>query len=170
MALGRLSSGERISGGSAMLLFALTAFDWFGVKASGGSLSLFDVGRNAWEALDYIPIVLLVTTVIVLAEAMLRLIHTGRKLAPPVTAMIVILGTTSTLLIAYRIVDPPSFGSFGTSFGIVTYEGTVKLPIFLALVAAVGVAYGGYRAMREEGVSFADLRARRHGSKVGEDT
>lgn len=37
-------------------------------------------------------------------------------------------------------------------------EITLEAGIFLALASACGIAYGGHRAMREEGVSFADVR------------
>lgn len=161
MDVSRLSYGKRIAGISATLLFVFMFFDWFGVESSSTSLSLFNVGHSAWEALDYIPIILSVGIIAVLVETGLRLTGAGWKRAPLANAVITILGVMSALLIIIRIVDPPSFGSFGTSFGIVTHEGTVKLPIFLALLAAAGIAYGGYRAMREEGISLADLRARR---------
>ena len=35
--------------------------------------------------------------------------------------------------------------------------------IFLGLIAAAGVAYGGYRAMQEEGASFSDTADRLSG-------
>lgn len=50
------------------------------------------------------------------------------------------------LLILFRIVDPPTFGVEET----ITSEGTVQISIFLALSAAAGIAFGGWRAMREE--------------------
>jgi hypothetical protein len=56
-------------------------FDWFGSKDSG-ELHLFSVGRDAWEALDYIPIVLLITIVVTLAVVALRLTETTYD--PPV--------------------------------------------------------------------------------------
>ena len=31
-----------------------------------------------------------------------------------------------------------------------------KIGVFLGLIAAVGIAYGGWRAMQEEGTSFGD--------------
>jgi hypothetical protein len=150
MDLGRLSNGERI-GVSAILLFVFMFFDWFGSKDSG-ELRLFSVGRSAWEALDYIPIVLVITIVGALGVVALRLTQSDYE--PPVraNAVVAILGIVSALLILSRIVDPPSFGSFGEIWGAVTIEGTVQFPIFLALLAAAGVAFGGCLAIWEEGI------------------
>jgi uncharacterized integral membrane protein len=63
------------------------------------------------------------------------------------------------LLILFRILDPPNFGTEK----IMTFEGTVQLPIFLALLAAAGIAFGGCLAMWEEGFSLSDLRTRQGG-------
>jgi hypothetical protein len=144
-----LSGGERISVISAILLFVFMFPDWFGTKDSG-ELRLFSVGRSAWEALDYIPIVLGITIIATLAVAALRLSNAVPSPPIPVNAVVAILGTVSALLILFRIVDPPNFGSFREIWGNITIEGTVQFPIFLALSAAVGVAFGGCLAMREE--------------------
>ena len=61
------------------------------------------------------------------------------------------LGGLSTLLIAIRIVVPPDLGELGG----IAIEATLSLGLFLALAAAAGIAYGGYRAMGEAGSSFA---------------
>ncbi len=149
MELGRLSNGERISGVSAILLFAFMCLHWFGSKDSG-ELRLFSVDRNAWEALDYIPIILLITVVVALAAVVLRSPNPVHKPPIPVNAVVAILGIVSVLLILLRILDPPNFGSFREIWGTITIEGTVQLPIFLALLAAAGIAFGGCWAMWEE--------------------
>lgn len=161
MALSRLSRGEWIAVISAIFLFVFMFFHWFGVKAVNTSNLLFAIeaggqGKSAWEALDYIPTVLLVTILATLAVAGLRVTNTLRKGAVPVNAVVAILGLASVLLILYRIFDPPVFYVEPT----ITFEGTVQFPIYLALLAAVGIVYGGFRAMREEGVPWSPLRAK----------
>ncbi len=163
MDLGRLSNGERISSVSATLLFVFMFFHWFGVKAINTSNLLFAVqaggpGKSAWEALDYIPFVLVITIIAALAVVALRLSNAVRKPPMPVNAMVAILGLVSALLILYRIVDPPIFIVEPT----ITIEGTAQFPIFLALAAAVGIAVGGCLAMWEEDVSLPHLHAPRH--------
>jgi len=146
--LGRLGNGEQIATVSAILLFIFMFLDWFGLK-DAGELQLFSVGHNAWEALDYISVVLGITIFIVLGIVALEFTAVYR---PPVYAyvLVAVLGTLSIMLIVYRIVDPPNFGSFREVWGIITIEGTVQFPIFLGLAAAVGIAVGGFLALWEE--------------------
>ena len=152
MELDRLSTGEKIAGGSALLLFIFMFFDWFKVEVSGSS-GLFSVsaGGSAWDALDVIPIILMIGIVVAVGVAIVRL--TDAVLEPPISvnAIVAILGAISVLLILYRIIDPPSAGD------IPGVDVNPAIGIFLGLIAAVGIAYGGYRAMQEEGTSFGDL-------------
>jgi uncharacterized membrane protein YhaH (DUF805 family) len=174
----RLNNGERISGVSAILLYVFMSFDWFAVKSfSKPNPLLIDLGgaepgQSAWEALDVISIVLLIAIVAALAVAALRFMDAIRRPPVSVNAVVAILGIVSVLLILFRIVDPPSFGSEeivqlgGTARLPIAFqfERTARLPMFLGLAAAAGIGFGGCRAMREEGISLADLRVRRGGA------
>jgi hypothetical protein len=178
VSLGRLSNGERISGISAILLYIFMSFHWFAVKSfSKPNPLLIDLqgaepGESAWEALDVISVVLLIAIVAALAVAALRFMDAIPRPPVPVNAVVAILGIVSALLILFRIVDPPSFGSEeilqlgGTARLPIAFqfERTARLPMFLALGAAAGIAFGGFLAMREEGISPRDLRARRGGT------
>jgi hypothetical protein len=152
MDLDKLSTGEKVAGGSAVLLFIFMFFDWFSVEVSSGS-GLFSGtvgGGSAWDALDFIPIFLMITIVAAIGVVLLRL--TDSTYEPPISAnaVVAVLGGISILLILFRIVDPPGGGSVpGISVDVSPAVG-----IFLGLIAAAGIAYGGYRAMQEEGASF----------------
>lgn len=151
MELNRLNNGERISGVSAILLFVLMFFHWFGVKLSNTSNLLFAIRsvlpeKSAWEALDYIPIVLVITVIAALILVALRLTNTVRKPPALVYAVVAILGIVSSSLILFRILSPPVFYTEPT----ITSDGVVQFPIFLALAAAVGIAFGGCLAMWED--------------------
>lgn len=151
MGLAEFRSGEWISSVSAILLFVLMFFHWFGVKLVNTSNLLFAIqsvepGKSAWEALEYIPIVLTITIVVPLAVPALRLVNAFPKPSFPLTWLVAILGLVSMLLISFRIVDPPTFWVEPT----ITSEGSVQVPIFLALLAAAGIAVGGWQTMREE--------------------
>lgn len=151
MDLNRLGVGERIAGVSAVLLFIFMFFDWYDVSVSGGGFSTGSLGSgSAWDALDNIPIFLVIVIAVVLAVVALRL--SGSPYEPPFPTSVVIaaLGLVSVLLILYRIIDTPGGGSFGG----VSVDVSPTLGIFLSLVAAGGIAYGGYKAMEEEGVSI----------------
>jgi hypothetical protein len=154
MDVDKLNTGEKIAGVSAVLLFIFMFLDWFGVEISGegGSVSFGSgAGGSAWDALDFIPIVLVVTIVIALVNVFLRLSDSDYE--PPVSmnVAVAVLGGISTLLILYRIIDPPGFGTFGG----VSVDATLEFGIFLGFVAALGIAFGGYRGMQEEGSSFS---------------
>lgn len=159
MELDKLSTGEKTSALSAVLLFVFMFFDWFGVEVSGvpgfsGEVS--GSGGSAWDALDVIPLFLMLAIVVAIGVAIVRL--TDADLEPPISlnAIVAVLGALAVLLILYRIIDPPG----GESFGGVEVDTTLKLGIFLGLVAAGGIAYGGYSAMREEGMTFGDAADR----------
>lgn len=162
MELDRLSMGEKIAAASGVLLFVFMFFDWYGVEVSGvggftGTVS--GAGGSAWDALDVIPIFLMLAIVVAIGVAIVRL--TDADLEPPVSmnAIVAALGGLAVLLILYRIVDKPGGGDFGG----VAVDLTLKLGIFLALIAAAGIAYGGWSAMREEGLTFDDQADRLSG-------
>ena len=153
MDVDRLSTGEKIAGASAVLLFVFMFFEWFSVDIAGGS-GFFDVGGgNAWEALSVIPIILLLAIVAAIGVAAIRL--TDAVFEPPVSinAVAAVLGGISVLLIVYRIVSPPG----GEDVPGASIDISPSIGIFLGLIAAAGIAYGAYRAMQEEGTSFADV-------------
>jgi hypothetical protein len=155
MDLDRLSLGEKIAAASAILLFIFMFFEWFGVEVSGAggfSGSISGAGGNAWDALDYIPIVLVITIVAALGLAAIRLTDSTYEPPVPMSTVVAVLGVLSVLLILFRIVDPPTFASFGG----VSVDATLSIGIFLGLISAGGIAYGGYTAMREEGITFGD--------------
>jgi len=163
----RLSTGEKVSAVSAVLLFIFMFFDWFGVEISGVPGFSGDVsgsGGSAWDALDVIPIFLMLAIVVAIGVAIVRL--TDADVEPPVSmnAIVAALGGLAVLLILFRIVFPPDFGSFGG----VSVDATLKLGIFLGLLAAAGIAYGGYSAMREEGMTFGDAADRLGGGGGGQ--
>jgi hypothetical protein len=154
MDVGKLNTGEKIAGVSAILLFIFMFFDWFGVEISGegGSVSFGSgAGGSAWDALDFIPIVLVITIVVALINVFLRL--SDSEYEPPVSmnVAVAVLGGLSTLLILFRIIDPPGFGTFGG----VSVDATLEFGIFLGLITAAGIAFGGYRGMQEEGSTFS---------------
>jgi hypothetical protein len=166
MELDRLNTGEKVAGVSAILLFIFMFFDWFGVEVSGvpgfsGDIS--GAGGSAWDALDLIPIFLMLAIIAAIGVAVIRM--TDADVEPPVSlnTIVAVLGGIAVLLILYRIVDPPGGGEFGG----VSVDTTLKYGIFLGLLAAAGIAYGGYSAMREEGITFGDAADRLAGGRGG---
>jgi len=166
MEVDRLSTGEKVSAVSAVLLFIFMFFDWFGAKVEGvpGFSGSIEAGGSAWDALDVIPIFLMLAIVAAIGVAVIRL--TDADVEPPVSmnAIVAVLGGLAVLLILYRIIDPPGGGDAIAGVGV---DITLKLGIFLGLLAAAGIAYGGYSAMQEEGASFGGEADRLGGSAGG---
>lgn len=157
----RLSRGEKISAVSGVLLFAFMFLDWFGAKVSGvpgfsGNIEAGGGGGgSAWDTLDVIPVFLMLAIVLAVGVAVVRLTDADLELRTSLNAFVAAGGALAVLLILYRIVDPPGFGIPG-----VAVDTTLRLGIFLSLLAAAGIAYGGYSAMRQEGLTFSDAADR----------
>ena len=153
MDLNRLTQGEKIAGVSAILLFVFMFFDWYGVSISGGGETIdLGGGGNAWDALDFIPILLLIAVIVTIGVLVIEAGDSGVELPVHGAAIITVAGVISFLLILFRIIDTPTFAEVGG----VSAEGSVKFGIFLALIAAAGIGFGGYRTMQEEGMTFSD--------------
>jgi hypothetical protein len=158
----RLRAGEAIYLVAAVLLFVLMFFDWYGDKAPNSGEALTGVvtgagGGNAWQTMEVIPLFLMLAIVVAVGAAILRLSGSDWKPAVPPAAAVCVLGGVAAILILIRIISPP--GPEG-AFSELAFESTLKLAVFLALAAALGVAYGGRRAMAAEGTSFGDIAKR----------
>ncbi len=157
MKLDRLGRGEAIALVAAILLFVLMFFDWFGTSLEKAPSSLILLGPgweggSAWQTLDVIPLFLMLAIVVAVGAALLRVLGSDWKPAIPPGAAVCVLGLLAAVLILIRIISPPGAGPETEGF---LYEATVKLPVYLALAAALGIAYGGWRTMSGEGTSFA---------------
>ena len=153
MDLNKLSQGEKIAGVSSVLLFIFMFFDWFSAEVTFGDRGASE-GVTAWDALDWIPIVLVIAIVAALVVVSLRLLESRYEPSFSLNSIVAILGGISFLLILYRIIDPP--GATASTPGF-SFDVSPEFWIFVSLLAAAGIAYGGYKAMQEEGASFSEL-------------
>ena len=155
-----LRTGEAIYLVAAILLFVLMFFQWYGHQHSGANSELVDLqlfgGGTAWQTLEAIPLFLMLTIVVAVGSAILRLIGSDWKPAIPPAAAVCVLGLVAAALILFRIISPPGIDQLEG----VPIERSLEIGIFLALAAALGIAYGGWRAMADEGTSFADVGKR----------
>jgi hypothetical protein len=165
----RLSQGEKIAAISAALLFVIMIlFTWFSVDFGSDNLGLtggIDTGANAWQAFGFIDIILFVTILVAIGGAVITANASSVNTPVAISAITCGLGILSVLLILFRIVDPPGSGDIPDGFDIGISRG---IGVFLGLIAAGGIAYGGWRAMEEEGTSFQHQADRVTGS--GDDS
>jgi hypothetical protein len=160
----RLTQGEKIAGVSGIaLLLIMFIFDWFGLKADVAGFTA-EGSRNAWGSYGFIDIVLFITVAAAVGLALISASQTEVGLPVAASAVVAGLGILSVVLIIISIISPPDFGVDLSGSGI---DHTRKIGVWLGLIAAIGVAYGGWRAMQEEGTSFGDQADRFRGPDEG---
>jgi hypothetical protein len=162
--LGRLRTGEAIYLVAAILLFILMFFTWYGTEyGTGGPPSnlvgflAVVKGGNAWQTLDWIPLFLMLAIAVAVGAALLRILGSEWKPTIPPGAAVCALGLLAAALILFRIIWPPDRGGAIEGF---TPKANLEVAIFLALAAALGIAYGGWRTMADEGTSFGSVAKR----------
>jgi hypothetical protein len=149
---GRLRRGELVAGGGGIVLsLALFLLPWFSFGASVGTAAARSpaASLDGWHSLTGIRWILLITIAVSLAVVVLT--ATRRSPAVPVTfsMLTVLLGGLSSLLVLYRIIDHPGAGSALAPV-------TAKPGLYVGLIAAAVIAYGGYLSMHTEGSTFGD--------------
>ena len=116
-----------------------------------------DTKANAWESFSLIDIVLALAVAAALALAATRAGTAAVRLPVPLATIVAALGALGALLILFRIISPPDLlGAFGEGVSdTVEVETDVgrQLFVFVGLLASLGIAYGGWRAMQDEGTT-----------------
>lgn len=156
----KLRRGDLIAAVSAVVLFVVMFLGWFGISESdttgltqGELLDLAEafpdagatgdsVSFSAWESMSFIDLILALTAIVAAGLAVATAASRTVSLPVAASALIAGLGILSTVLIVFRIIDPPY--ALGREFWV-----------FVGLIAAAGIAYGGWRSMQEEGTTFA---------------
>lgn len=142
----RLERGELIAGVSGVvLLITMFLFSWFEVPGELGELADVagvDTGFNAWQSFDFIDLVLFVTVVAAIGIAVEKAMGIGANLPVAGSALVAGLGILSLVLVGYRVLDPPE--DLDRAIGL-----------WIGLLAVIGIVYGGWMGMQEEGTSFS---------------
>jgi hypothetical protein len=145
MDVARLRRGELIAGVSGVALFIIMFLSWFGAPENAATefaeAAGVDTTANAWQSFDLIDLILLLTVIVSVGLAVAT--AAARTVALPVAASAITagLGILATILVLYRLIDPPE--DAGREFGV-----------WLGLIASAGVALGGWLSMQEEGTTF----------------
>ncbi len=129
MDLRRLRAGEWIAGISGLVLLVALFLPWYGDDAGS---------RTGWEALGALDVVLALVAVSALAIPIVTAFH--RTPAVPLAHQVLtgLVGGLAHLLVLIRILIMPDW-AVGREWGL-----------WVALVAALGVAAGALAAMRDE--------------------
>jgi hypothetical protein len=151
-----------IAGVSGLLLFIFMFFSWYGPPDEIGGVEVptdqleaagVDTSISAWQAFDFIDLILLLAVIIAVGVAVIEL--TGASVSLPVagSALTAGIGALAFLLVLYRLINPPGDSVAGQDIDL-----SRDIGIWLGLLATAGITYGGYQGMQEEGTSFGDVR------------
>jgi hypothetical protein len=149
----RLRSGELLAGAAAVvLLVCLFALPWYGLNSSVASIAQrlgVSTSRTGWESLTALRWLILIASLAALALVYLQ----GTRPAPAMPAtfslIVTVLGGLTALALIYRVlINVP-----GSNDVVDRQAGG-----FIALVAGILLAYGGYRSLRQEGSAPQDER------------
>ena len=143
---GRLSQGQIIAAVGAVVLLVAMFLPWIGVSGPslpsgiqlppGAANVAGSTSDNVWKG-STLDIYLLITVIVAALPALLALTDSSEEFSF-VSAATFLLGVVAVILIAaFLTVDFPDGADR-------------KIGAFIGLVAAVVVAFGGFRAMQEE--------------------
>ncbi len=145
----KVSFGEMVAGVSgALLLVFMVALDWWGYDISGGGDQVSS-GGSAFQWLSFLDIILALIALIAIGVAVARATDSMPSELPAPPGLIVAgAGALAVLIILFRILVPGD-GPAGDLGDLIDIDATRKIGAFLGLLAAGGIAYGGWTAMNE---------------------
>jgi len=137
----RLTTGDIVAGVGGVVLLVSLFLPCYGVSVSASGFSASATGTG-WEALGFIDILLFLVSLAAMAIVAAK---ASGNLSPDVPAPVVLLGlgALAVLLVIYRIIDIPA-GDVPDGVDL-----SRKLGVFIALIGAAAVAYGGWRTNEE---------------------
>jgi hypothetical protein len=142
-----LRTGEKIAGIAGLALFIIMFLSWWGAPGDIAGLAEaagvdVDTSANAWELADVLDLLWALAAISGVALAVMAAQSGQVNMPVAMSAITTGLGGLATLTILYRLIDTP-------------FDADRKYGVFLGLIAAAGITYGGWMAMQEEGTSFS---------------
>ena len=140
----RISFGEMIAAAGGLLLFLFMFVDWYGVEVDIAGFEASD-GFNAWQAFSFIDLLLFLAAMVAIGITVARAAGALPALPIPAGQIVAIAGAIAVLLVLFRLIVTPGGGDIaGDEFDV-----TRKIGVFLGLIAAGAIAFGGYTSMNE---------------------
>jgi len=139
----RISFGEMIAGAAAVVLFIVMFLPWYGASASVAGFSA-SANASAWKAFSFVDILLFLVVLVTIGLVVARAAGNMPALPQPPGLIIAAAGVLAVVLILFRLLVVPDGGVSGVNVDI-----SRKIGIFLGLIGAAGVAFGGWTAMNE---------------------
>lgn len=132
----------------ALVVF-LFALPWYGLKTPfGWTAATLGVPTSftGWDALRHMRWLLLITPASAIALGYFQASRRAPAIPVTLSVVVTVLGALTALLLIYRVLlDVPGSGELHARVGA-----------YLGLLSALGITYGGYASMRQEGISQQD--------------
>jgi hypothetical protein len=137
---------------SGLVLLVVMFFPWYGIEAElEGFGDIEGANLNAWEAFGFIDVLLFLAILVAVGVALARASGSMPANLPAPPGMIVAAaGALALILILFRLISAPDPAITGDAVDLGR-----KIGIFLGLLAAAGIAFGGYTAMNERATGEA---------------
>jgi hypothetical protein len=152
---GTVRRGEIIAGLSGLALLIIMFLTWWSLDTAGTNVGAaealgveIDTTLNAWQAADFVDFIWFITALTAIALGLAAGLRTNVSLPVALSPVVTGLALLSLVLIVIRIIDPPF--ELGRSYGV-----------WLGLLATVGILYGAWETMQEEGGDASAGRTRR---------
>ncbi len=140
----KLGVGEIVAGISGLALFVFMFLPWYGIDSVAGFGVSADA--NAWEAFSFVDVLLFLVCVVVVGLVIVQLAETTPELPAPPARIVMGAGVVALVLIVLRLIFTPGVDAGGVDIEVDLGR---KIGIFLGLLAAAGIVYGGWRASNE---------------------
>jgi len=130
----RLRRGELLAGtGGVLLLVFLVAGTWSGYHGTS---------RTGWQLLTNLRWLLVATSLAGITLAAVQVARRSPAIPVTLSLLVTVLGLITVVALVYRVFVSP-----------VMHE---QAGAILSLICSIGLAYGGYLSLREEGISRRD--------------
>jgi hypothetical protein len=123
-------------------------------EAGGEPLDEPDVTENAWQAFTFVDVLLLLAALGGIRAGVAAVARQGGRSPIGATAVTAGLGAVAGLLVLYRVINP--IGEAGREYGI-----------FIGLIAAIGIAAGGWLSLEQGERTGRGTRHRRTTEPIG---
>src|SRR4051812_37942200 len=145
----RVRLGDIVAAVGGLVLFLSLFLNWYKVSVDVAGFNQSE-GFSGWTALSFIDILLFIIALVVVAVAVARMANAFPRLPISPGLLVLALGVLATLLVLFRIIDIPGDAS-GFESAQVNVDLGRSIGIFIALIAALAIAAGGWMTWNEEG-------------------